>query len=100
MVTDMFQLVVAITFATFLSHVSLLMLLGRHEELYRGVDVLTNRMADMSFSEPEGRTIPQPMPAGHECYGAPVNWQNPTVQRAQQKAQQKAQQCFTSNYYF
>ena len=100
--TDTFQLVVAITLASVLSHISLLLILGRRDELYRGVDMLTNALAGDSMDinrSPDNYDysmrqrpqlpypmydnlpvhIPQAVPAGHSSWGPPLDWQNPAL---------------------
>ena len=100
MATDLFQLVIAITLASFLSHLSLLIILGRGDEIYRGVDMFTSSLAtdtvhdqceDFSRDEmyPSKRCIPQAIPAGPCNWGAPLDWQNPAMGSAAQLAPQK-----------
>lgn len=116
---NLFEIVIAVTLASILSHISLLLLLGRHEEVYRGLDMLTS-----SFDHPQhampypmfddaldsrqcDRAIPQAMPASHSGWGAPIDWQNPGSldvrqqnERHDRQRRQNAQgHCFTNNYY-
>lgn len=101
---NLVELVVAITLASILSHVSLLLLLGRHDEVYRGLDRLTNSMAggggtplcdtrmttDQQYPstcytprlayplfDDRPTDIPQALPANGNGWGAPLSWQNP-----------------------
>ena len=126
---NLFDIVIAVTLASFLSHISLLLLLGRHEEVYKGIDMLTNSLASgyadaqhihspdvytprCSYPMYEDRPvqIPQAMPSHNASWGAPIDWQNPgSVDVRQQnerlKQQQQQQQrrnsghSFTNNYY-
>lgn len=125
---NLIELVVAITLAFVLSHLSLLMLLGRHEEVYRGLAKLTDglggdeslgwddnpppptahcaRLAYPMYDEGPAN-VPQATPASNSAWGAPIGWQNPgSADHHQRQAgrQQGAQpqgnrHCFTNNYY-
>lgn len=71
--SNLVELVVAITLASILSHVSLLLLLGRHDEVYRGLDRLTNTMAATpsveSSTPPLGRSWnPSTYGTAGSCY--------------------------------
>lgn len=73
------ELVIAITFAFILSHISMLLLLGRQEELSRGLNRLTAMLAgddDMEWHSQASLIRPQPIPAGNEMFGAPINHQS------------------------
>lgn len=67
------ELVLAITLAFILQHVSMLLLLGRREELFTAVDNLTCAMAgDQGTARPVAPTRPAAIPAGHDSWCAPI----------------------------
>lgn len=113
--SNLVELVVAITLASILSHVSLLLLLGRHDEVYRGLDRLTNTMAATPFQaspvsaatsygagascytprlayplfDDRSSDIPQALPANSNGWGAPLSWDNPGSADVRQQNQQR-----------
>lgn len=111
---SLFQLVLAVFLASFLSHVSMLLLLGRTDELYRGFDMLTEGFCDGPATTPtpmpmpraprlpypmcDTSAIPQAVPAGDPGFGAPLGWQNPATSR-RPEPQGRNPACFTQNYY-
>lgn len=125
--SNLVELVVAITLASILSHVSLLLLLGRHDEVYRGLDRLTNTMAAAPSVHPPPTTygtagscytprlayplfddrpaeIPQALPANSNGWGAPLSWGNPGSADVRHQNQQRQPSKgpghnFTNNYY-
>lgn len=100
---SLLHLVIAVTLASVLSHISLLVLLGRRDELNRGVNMLTESFSGLAL-QPEpvacgrgpaappvpcdrwsGRmpyrmyddsmpAVPAATPAGDPGFGAPIGW--------------------------
>ena len=116
---SLFQLIIAITFASVLSHISLLLLLGRRDELFRGMQALTEGFGepDVCGGLPSDKydcptpvvpprlpyrmyddslpAIPSAVPAGDPGFGAPLTRCRP----APQPKPDKTSPCFSHHYY-